>query len=106
MRLSHILLEDFRSYERAELHPAAGLTIVTGPNAAGKSNLLESVFLGITGRTPRAASDDEVVRHARPFARVRLAVADPGGGQSTTIELVVPGPGSTDARRRLLVNGV
>ncbi|MFN2484547.1 MAG: DNA replication/repair protein RecF [Candidatus Limnocylindria bacterium] len=105
MRLTHLLLEDFRSYQRAELHPAPGLTIVTGPNAAGKSNLLESVFVAVTGRTPRAASEDELVRHGRPFARVRLDVADPTGGQGTRVELVIPGPGSTDTRRRLLVNG-
>jgi DNA replication and repair protein RecF len=106
VRLTHLLLEDFRSYERAELHPEPGLTIVTGPNAAGKSNLLESVFVAVTGRTPRAASEEELVRHGRPFARVRLDVADPSGGQGTRVELVVPGPGSTDTRRRLLVNGV
>ena len=112
MRLTHLLLEDFRSYERAELHPAPGLTIVSGPNAAGKSNLLESIFVTVTGRTPRAATEDELVRHGRPFGRVRLDVAggDTGaaavGAQGTRVELLVPGAGSTDIRKRLLVNGV
>ena len=45
MRLTRLLLEDFRSYASAELHPEDGLTIVAGPNGAGKTNLLEAVFV-------------------------------------------------------------
>ena len=72
VRLTRLLLEDFRSYASAELHPEPGLTIVAGPNGAGKTNLLEAIFVAVTGRSHRAGSDAEMVRHGRPFARVRL----------------------------------
>jgi DNA replication and repair protein RecF len=108
MRLTHLGLTDFRSYAAAELHPDPRLTIVAGPNGAGKTNLLEAVHLAITGRSHRAAADHELVRHGRPFARIRLDLAGDGGeGPAASVELVLPGePASPEVRKRLLVNGV
>jgi DNA replication and repair protein RecF len=107
MRLTHLSLTDFRSYPAAELHPDGGLTIVAGPNGAGKTNLLEAVHVAITGRSHRATAESELVRHGRPFARVRLDLADGPDQPASRIELVVPGEGAApDIRKRLLVNGV
>jgi DNA replication and repair protein RecF len=106
VRLTRLVLEDFRSYVSAELHPEPGLTIVAGPNGAGKTNLLEAIFVAVTGRSHRAGSDAELVRHARPFARVRLDLSDPGGA-TARVELVVPGEdASPEIRKRVTVNGV
>ena len=115
MRLHHVLLQDFRSYARAELLPAPGLTIVAGPNAAGKTNLLEAVFVAIAGRSPRADADHDLVHHGASFARVQLDLTDDAGAQSTRVEIVVPAsPGSgaamvgtpAELRKRVLVNRV
>jgi len=107
MRLTRLSLEDFRSYAAAELHPDPGLTIVAGPNGAGKTNLLEAVHVAITGRSHRAATDHELVRHGRPFARVRLDLADESGAQAARVELLLPGEtGSPEVRKRLTVNGL
>jgi DNA replication and repair protein RecF len=106
MRLTRLTLTDFRGYPAAELHPDPGLTIVAGPNGAGKTNLLEAVHVAITGRSHRAAADQELVRHGQPFARVRLDLADEAGGQPAAIELVIPGEGApAEVRKRLTVNG-
>ena len=107
MRLTRLQLEDFRSYASAELHPEPGLTIVAGPNGAGKTNLLEAVFVAVTGRSHRAGSDAELVRHGRPFTRVRLDLADEGGAATARVELVLPAEGAPpEYRKRLTVNGV
>ena len=107
MRLTRLSLTDFRGYPTAELHPDAGLTIVAGPNGAGKTNLLEAVHVAITGRSHRVAADHELVRHGQPFARVRLDLAEEGGGSPAAIELVIPGETApADVRKRLTVNGV
>ena len=106
MRLTRLQLEDFRSYAAAELHPEPGLTIVTGPNGAGKTNLLEAAFVAVTGRSHRAGADAELVRHGRPFARVRLDLAAPEGDAGTKVELVVPAEGAPpEYRKRVTVNG-
>ena len=107
MRLTRLLLEDFRSYASAELHPEPGLTIVAGPNGAGKTNLLEAVFVAVTGRSHRAGSDAELVRHSRPYARVRLDLCDPHGPSTARVELVVPADDAPpEIRKRVTVNGL
>jgi DNA replication and repair protein RecF len=107
VRLTRLLLEDFRSYASAELHPEPGLTIVAGPNGAGKTNLLEAVFVAVTGRSHRAGSDAELVRHGRPYARVRLDLSDPQGPSTARVELVVPADDAPpEIRKRVTVNGL
>lgn len=107
MRLTRLLLTDFRSYASAELHPDPGLTIVAGPNGAGKTNLLEAVHVAVTGRSPRAAADQELVRHGQPFARVHLDLAHVDGGRAAQVELVLPGAeASPEIRKRLQLNGL
>jgi len=106
MRLARLVLEQFRSYPAAELHPDPGLTIVAGPNGSGKTNLLEAIHAAITGRSPRAATDADLVRHGAPFARVRLELVD-GAGTETRIEAIIPGPeASREIRKRVTVNGL
>ena len=107
MRLTRLSLEDFRSYAAAELHPDPGLTIVAGPNGAGKTNLLEAIHVAITGRSHRAGAEAELVRHGRPFARIRLDLADEEGAEAARIELLLPGEASgPEIRKRLTVNGL
>jgi DNA replication and repair protein RecF len=106
MRLVHLLLESFRSYRAAELRPDPGLTIVAGPNGAGKTNLLEAVQVAITGRSPRATADLELVHHGMPFARVRLELVDERGDE-TSIEVLIPGESAPrEVRKRVTVNGI
>jgi DNA replication and repair protein RecF len=107
VRLTRLVLEDFRSYASAELHPEPGLTIVAGPNGAGKTNLLEAIFVAVTGRSHRAGADAELVRHSRPFARVRLDLSDPAGNSTARVELVVPAEDAPpEIRKRVTVNGL
>jgi DNA replication and repair protein RecF len=107
VRLTRLVLEDFRSYAAAELHPEPGLTIVAGPNGAGKTNLLEAVFVTVTGRSHRAGADAEMVRHGRPFARVRLDLADAQGTATARVELILPAEDAgPELRKRVSVNGL
>lgn len=107
MRLTRLLLEDFRSYPSAELRPEPGLTVVSGPNGAGKTNLLEAVFLAVAGRSHRAATDTELVRHGRPFAKIRLDLVNPASDETARIEVVIPGQDAPpEMRKRVAVNGL
>src|SRR5438067_10880273 len=106
MRLVRLDLESFRSYRSAELEPAPGLTIVAGPNGAGKTNLLEAVQVAITGRSPRAAADVELVHHGAFFARIRLDLIDERGSE-LRIEALIPGVDAPrEVRKRVTLNGL
>ena len=107
MELSRVALTDFRSYASAELEPDPGLTVVAAPNGAGKTNLLEAIHATITGRSHRAATDGDLVRHGAAFARVALELAGGTAAGGASIELVVPGASPpAGVRKRLTVNGV
>jgi DNA replication and repair protein RecF len=76
VRITRVLLRDFRNIERAELEPAAGLTVVTGPNGAGKTNLLEAIYFGCTARSVRASNERELVRRGSRATRVEVDVEE------------------------------
>jgi DNA replication and repair protein RecF len=70
MRVLSLTLRDFRSYEDAAASLGPGLTVVSGPNGAGKTNLLEAIYFGSVGRSPRTTNEREVVRFGAGTARV------------------------------------
>ena len=40
MRVQSLSLKNFRNYEQASITPDSGVTVFTGPNAQGKTNIL------------------------------------------------------------------
>ncbi len=62
VRLSRLTLTDFRNYPALTWHPGARLSVITGPNGSGKTNLLEAVSLLAPGRGLRGARNAEFVR--------------------------------------------
>jgi DNA replication and repair protein RecF len=81
MHVTHLTLRDFRNYDRLELGLETGTTLFYGPNAAGKTTILEALFYLATTRSPRAGADRELVRWdaegdigTPPFARLLCEV--------------------------------
>jgi DNA replication and repair protein RecF len=72
--------------------------LIVGPNTAGKSNLLEAIFLLAFGKSPRADLDREMVRGEEKFGFVRATVA---GSDDQDLEVVL-----TETGKRFRVNGV
>ena len=56
MRVTRMRLRDFRGYAAADLALGAGLTVIHGRNGAGKTNLLEAIYFGCTGRSCRTSN--------------------------------------------------
>ena len=76
MLVTRLELRDFRNYEAAELRLPTGLAIVVGLNGAGKTNLLEAVYFGCTGASPRTSNERELVRRGATVARVVIDTRD------------------------------
>lgn len=77
MHVTTLSLRDFRTYDRLDLALEPGTTLFYGPNAAGKTTILEALFYLATTRSPRAGADRELVRWdaqgdigTPPFARL------------------------------------
>ena len=62
MQLKRLRLRNFRTYEDLEVTFGPGLNQIVGNNGLGKSNLLEAIYLVITGRSFRTANLAQMVR--------------------------------------------
>lgn len=68
--LRHLVLSDFRNFERLECEfPEEGVAII-GPNGAGKTNLLEAIHYLEVFRSFRGVRDRELVRFGRTVFRI------------------------------------
>jgi DNA replication and repair protein RecF len=69
MTIEELELTNFRSYSGAhfDLHP--NVTIVAGPNASGKTNLLESIYVLASTKSFRAR-DRDLVQHEQDHFRI------------------------------------
>ena len=105
MRVSSILLEDFRSYARAERVLAPGVTALIGRNGAGKTNVLEAIQLIARGDSPRAHDDAELVRWGANTARVSAQVERVDDARTVDIVLFAPPDGERRRPRRYLMDG-
>ncbi len=76
MIISAISLRNFRSYERAEVRLGPQMTVVAGRNGAGKSNLLEAIYFGCTGRSCRTSNERECVRFGAGVLRLEVDAGD------------------------------
>lgn len=90
MHLRHLSITDFRSYHRAEVTLAPGITTLLGRNGQGKTNLIEAAGYVASLSSHRVATDAPLVRHGAESAIVRAAVVR--DGRDTVVELeIVPG---------------
>jgi DNA replication and repair protein RecF len=88
MRVQRVSLRNFRNYDRAEVELGSALTVVAGRNGAGKTNLLEAIYFGCTGRSPRSSNERELVRRGESVTRVEIeAVGEPPDRATHRIEV-------------------
>ncbi len=74
MIFTDIRLQNFRSYQEASFELDPGVNIVVGPNAAGKTNLLEALMVGAVGKSYRA-HDNLLIKHGEQWARIDIHTA-------------------------------
>ena len=83
MLLTNLTLTNFRSYRQLDLALGPGLTVVSGENGQGKSNLLEAVCLLAIGKSYRAVTERDLVSwqaaEAGGYAIVAAALDGPRG---------------------------
>jgi DNA replication and repair protein RecF len=63
MALVELNIENLRNIATAEIELSSGLNVIFGPNASGKTSLLEAVSLVCQGRSFRTPRIDQLIRH-------------------------------------------
>lgn len=67
--INSISLKNFRSYSESSFEFNPGVNIIVGPNASGKTNLLESILVACQGTSYRA-SDSDLIAFGSDWARI------------------------------------
>lgn len=68
--LKRLELINFRNYSRQVIEPDSFFNYITGPNAQGKTNILESIYLGCTGKSFRTSREKEIIKWGSGFSQV------------------------------------
>lgn len=70
MGLVHLSLLNFRNLRQVEISPGAGINVITGDNAAGKTSLLESIFYLSFARSFRTSQTRDLITHGENLFRL------------------------------------
>ena len=86
MRITRLALRDFRRYRELEIPLSPGLTIVHGPNEAGKTTIQRAIELALTRKVTSNGADMEALRpwdaaeDVRPVVTLEFEVDDDDRG--------------------------
>ena len=92
MYITAVRLYCFRSYTELRFEPAKGLNVIVGANAAGKTNILESVFLAALGRSHRTRRDAELINSLSDKAYAGIELVSATGKHSIELKLFSGAP--------------
>lgn len=76
LQITDITLRNFRSYEELSLRDLGELTIFVGPNASGKTNIVEAIQLLTALSSFRNAPAPELVKSGQSQARIETSMTD------------------------------
>lgn len=101
-----LTVRNYRSYELYELELDEGVTVLVGPNAAGKTNLVEALQLLTSGQSFRRPSPADLVREGA--ARAELSLLLEGDGRRLEMGMVAERGrrGYTRNGKRVTASGV
>lgn len=100
MVVKSVTLEGFRNYGELHARFAPGINVITGDNAQGKTNLLESIAYLSACRSHRARADSELIRFGDLRAMVKSELVS--RNRDFTLEIRM----GRGIRRQILCNGV
>ncbi len=67
--INSLRLQNFRSYLDYTTEFAPGVNIIVGPNASGKTNLLEAIYVINRGKSFKV-SDKDLIKHGKKWSRI------------------------------------
>lgn len=87
MKLNSLSVKDFKNAENEKIAFTDGVNIIYGDNAAGKTNLLEAIFLFATGKSFRGSKDKDFIRFGQDTAYIEIEFEEKSGVQKMGIRL-------------------
>lgn len=107
MYLKSLNLQNFRSYKKAQFSFDPHTTVVIGPNAAGKTNLVEAINLLATGKSFRTGKEKQLIAFEKPAAHLTGEIGDESDESvAETLSITISQSPTGMLVKKYLVNGV
>lgn len=90
MLFTDLHMQNFRSYTDASFEIGAGVSIVVGPNASGKTNLIEALMLAALGKSYR--SEEALIANGSQWGRIDVHTSE---NTVRTVKLRPNAPGNS-----------
>lgn len=85
MKIERLYLENFLNYQTLDLSVGPHINIFQGPNAQGKSNLLDGIYYLSRAASYRHPKDSELIRWGESFFRLKVRAEKEGRTEDVTI---------------------
>lgn len=93
MYFTKIELKNFRNYQEEAVEFHKKVNIITGKNAQGKTNLLESLYIMSLGKSFRTNKDVEMIGFTQEFCRAKSTAMKEG--RALDVEITISKEGKT-----------
>jgi len=100
MLINQVTLEGFRNYKGVSVEFCDGVNVISGKNAQGKTNLIESVYYLTSGRSFRSVGEKDLISFDSDYATVKANIVSSGREQTLEARLY------RGRRREVFANGV
>ncbi len=108
--IQNITLKNFRNFEEKKLSFLPDTNVIIAPNATGKTNILEAVYLLSTGKSFKASLEAEMIFYKSDVANISGQIQKDGDVTNLMVILTrgenVNGGGGIMQRKKVLVNNV
>jgi DNA replication and repair protein RecF len=106
MFLASLDLKDFRIFKDKNLEFSQNTTLILGPNAIGKTNVLEAIYFLAAGKSFRAVKESEAIKSGLELTRITGIVSDENEEQLEIILTQGEVRGKKTAKKLFKVNKV
>ena len=97
MFVEKISLRSFRNHSKNVFEFKPGINVITGPNASGKTNIVEAIYYLSLARSFRGAEEEELVQYGEEYAEISANIVE--GKIKRNIRILM-----TKKGRQILVN--
>ncbi len=108
MVLRKLLLQNFRNYAKSEFSFSPQTTIIIGPNAIGKTNILEAIYLLSTGKSFRTDKDKQILIIGQTLCRIKGVAlnVEASDDNKDELEIILSESPTGFLQKKYLINGV
>jgi len=87
MKIFDLKLTNFRNHSKLNINLDEKLTLITGPNGSGKTNILEAIYILGTGKSHRSRYDKDLIQHKKDFCTIEANIQTNGDRLNLQIQI-------------------